>query len=51
MNINENNRHIYGISIDLGKLLHFDEKFVLIQNVQSKNIYTVMKVFNNKFFV
>ena len=43
MEINENNGHIYGISLDLYKLFHFDEEFNLIENVPLKNIFPMNK--------
>jgi hypothetical protein len=48
--VNEENKHVYGISNNRMKLLHFDEKFKLIQTIGIA-IPLLIKVFNNYLYM
>ncbi len=48
--VNEENKHVYGISNNLGKLYHFDEEFKLIETMKI-TIPLLIKVLNNKLYM
>jgi hypothetical protein len=48
--VNEENKHVYGISDNRMKLFHFDEKFKLIQTIDI-TIPLLIKVFNNYLYM
>jgi hypothetical protein len=48
--VNEENKHVYGISNNLGKLYHFDKEFKLIQTMNI-TIPLLIKVFNNYLYM
>jgi hypothetical protein len=48
--VNEENKHVYGISNNLGKLYHFDKEFKLKQTMNI-TIPLLIKVFNNNIYM
>ena len=48
--VNEENKHVYGISNNRMKLFHFDEKFKLIKTMKI-TIPLLIKVFNNNIYM
>ena len=48
--VNEENKHVYGISNNLGKLYHFDKEFKLIQTMNVR-IPLLIKVLNNNIYM
>jgi hypothetical protein len=48
--VNEENKHVYGISDNQMKLLHFDKEFKLIQTMTT-SVPLLIKVFNNYLYM
>ncbi len=48
--VNEENKHVYGITNIFRKLFHFDEEFKLIETIDIL-ISILIKFFNNKLYM